>query len=324
MKKGLNKHLISSIEEVVAKGTNIANLLMDILDISKDAIYRRIRGEVSFTFEELANISEKLNISLDNIIGLKSSEQAVFNLNLLRLPATNSSLSMYVKFVSDYATLFHRLNQYPNSKISMACNAIPPSIIFQYPYLLKFRLYRWMSQSGIARNMTPMSEIEYPEELIPLTMLFVKNFFATKNLDITIDRSIITHYVKEVAYFAKLDLLTNEELANIKKELFEMLDFLESLAASGKYNNENSQIMIYLSNINIDTSYVFYGCDAFSSCDFLLYSINAINTQNPIMSNIQEEWINTLKRFSTLITYCGEIDRRNFFNTQRKHIIEIL
>ena len=47
------------------------------------SIYRRLRGEVPFTLEEAALISRKLGVSLDKIVGVSFSANAVFDLNVV-------------------------------------------------------------------------------------------------------------------------------------------------------------------------------------------------------------------------------------------------
>ncbi len=55
---------------------------MDIISIGKEAVYRRLRGEVPFTFYEVSLLSQSLGISLDQIVGTNRAEGAVFNLNV--------------------------------------------------------------------------------------------------------------------------------------------------------------------------------------------------------------------------------------------------
>ena len=45
----------------------LADMLMDTLYIGKEAVYRRLRGEVPFTLQESALISRKLGISLTKL-----------------------------------------------------------------------------------------------------------------------------------------------------------------------------------------------------------------------------------------------------------------
>ena len=68
MQNELNTSLIEAVKEKLPLKENLANLLIDTLYIGKEAIYRRLRGEVPFTLEEAALISRKLGVSLDNVI----------------------------------------------------------------------------------------------------------------------------------------------------------------------------------------------------------------------------------------------------------------
>lgn len=64
MQNELNTSLIEAVKEKLPLKENLANLLIDTLYIGKEAIYRRLRGEVPFTLEEAALISRKLGVSL--------------------------------------------------------------------------------------------------------------------------------------------------------------------------------------------------------------------------------------------------------------------
>ena len=57
MQNELNTSLIEAVKEKLPLKENLANLLIDTLYIGKEAIYRRLRGEVPFTLEEAALIS---------------------------------------------------------------------------------------------------------------------------------------------------------------------------------------------------------------------------------------------------------------------------
>ena len=53
MKDALNNGLIKAMREHLPEETNLANYIMDIISIGKEAVYRRLRGEVPFTFYEV-------------------------------------------------------------------------------------------------------------------------------------------------------------------------------------------------------------------------------------------------------------------------------
>lgn len=46
------------MKERIPQDMNLANTLADILCMGKEAVYRRLRGEVSFTIDEVALLSQ--------------------------------------------------------------------------------------------------------------------------------------------------------------------------------------------------------------------------------------------------------------------------
>lgn len=75
--QSLNELLIQAMESKIPDGTRLANVLIDILFIGKEAVYRRLRGEVPFTLNEAAIIAQELGISLDNTIGTKKQQECI-------------------------------------------------------------------------------------------------------------------------------------------------------------------------------------------------------------------------------------------------------
>ena len=59
MKNYIVNELIAAMKERIPRGINLANYLTDALCMGKEAVYRRLRGEVAFTFDEIAMISCK-------------------------------------------------------------------------------------------------------------------------------------------------------------------------------------------------------------------------------------------------------------------------
>lgn len=65
----LNAALIAAIQNGTPEYTNPAAILTDKLNIGREAAYRRLRGEVPFTFGEAAVLSAQMNFSLDRAVG---------------------------------------------------------------------------------------------------------------------------------------------------------------------------------------------------------------------------------------------------------------
>lgn len=139
----LNTNLIEVMKEKIPDGVNLANTLMDILYIGKEAVYRRLRGEVPFTLNEASIISKKLGVSLDQIVGISYTNNAMFDLNLLHY---SDPIKTYYKILDHYLELFESLRDDPTSELSTASNMIPQTYYLKYDSLSKFRLFKWMYQ----------------------------------------------------------------------------------------------------------------------------------------------------------------------------------
>ena len=64
----LHDNLLKAIREKLPYEENLASVLGNLLCIGKEAIYRRLRGDVPFTLLETAQISKEMNISIDGYV----------------------------------------------------------------------------------------------------------------------------------------------------------------------------------------------------------------------------------------------------------------
>ena len=102
----LSTGIIEAVKTKLPQKDNLANTLMDILYIGKEATYRRLRGEVPFTLAEAAILSRKLGISLDTIIGTSFRENAVFDMNIVDY---QNPFKTYFTILDRYVKLFHTI-----------------------------------------------------------------------------------------------------------------------------------------------------------------------------------------------------------------------
>ena len=71
-KEFLFKNLIEVLQDRVPQRGKLAELLAELLDIEKEAVYRRLRGSVPFSFQEVHTIADYFGFSLDSIVDIVS------------------------------------------------------------------------------------------------------------------------------------------------------------------------------------------------------------------------------------------------------------
>lgn len=239
----LNTNLIEVMKNKIPDGVNLANTLMDILYIGKEAVYRRLRGEVPFTLNEASIISKKMGVSLDQIVGISYTNNAMFDLNLLHY---SEPIKTYYTIISHYLELFESLRYDLTSELSTASNMIPQTFYLKYDNLSKFRLFKWMYQNEKVNCVKYFSELNLSDELKQAQKDFVNATQYIQTTNYIWDSMMFVNLVNDIKYFASIHLITDEEVIKLQEELLMLLDDLENIAAKGKFNTgKNVRIYIY-------------------------------------------------------------------------------
>lgn len=314
----LNTGLVNAVKEKLPSKDNLANALMDILYIGKEAIYRRLRGEVPFTLAEAAVISRKLGISLDKMIGVSFRDNAVFDMNIV---SSEKPFEAYYSILEKQVDLFRSVKEDETSEIGTSSNIIPQTLSLKYNMLSKFRLFKWMYQNENIKC-KHFEEMEIPQKMVEKQKEYSDLVSHIHSVDYIWDNMIFSHLVNDIQYFCSIHLITDEDKDRLKKELFLLIDEMEELSARGK-SKAGNDVKIYISNINFEATYSYLDTSSTQLSLIRIYSINSITTQDQEMFRGLKEWIQSLKKFSTLISESGEMQRIQFFKQQRE-IVSIL
>src|SRR5215467_4912156 len=79
----LQVNLFQHIKAKIPANLSLVDEIADVLDISNDSAYRRIRGEKEISFEEIQKLSNKFKISIDEVLNLKNNSM-LFSGNLIQ------------------------------------------------------------------------------------------------------------------------------------------------------------------------------------------------------------------------------------------------
>ena len=74
----LQQQLFSFLKDSIPPHLSLVDELCDLLNLSHDSVYRRIRGEKPISLAELKIICEKYHISLDQLLQLEN-ESVLFD-----------------------------------------------------------------------------------------------------------------------------------------------------------------------------------------------------------------------------------------------------
>lgn len=315
----LNQELINILKYRTPKDYNTVDLLINILPLSKEAAYRRLRGEIVFTFEEVVTICKKMNISLDLLAGTKQEGTYAFHFSVIH---SNDPTEGFCKMLSQIRTTLDFAEKDKNSFSARAYRTVPQEFLYMYESLAKvytsILLYQTQPQST-------------PNELLKVGMS--DHVFALQkdvaigmhgiNSVLVMDKRIIADYVEIVKYYHMLGLLSAEDIVQIKKDMHCMLDDIQQSATTG-LSPRGKNLDIYISNISFDCTYTYLETFGYKAASVGIYCVDHISCEHPEICDDHKLWIDSLIRSSYLISVSGEFQRNQFFDKQRNYINTML
>ena len=311
----LYQDLIIQLKNRIPQNSKLVSKLVDILQLEKEAVYRRLRQEVPFKFEEIVTIAKKFNVSLDSMIGIDARTTLPFQFQSIE---DENPVKIDYLMLDNYLHAIKHVASDPAGEILSVTNLLPQLFYTGFKYIYHFYYFKWRYYSVPANQIKLYHEIIFPEQLIKIIDEIFVNSKKVKTTYFILDNHIFQNIVNDVTYFNSIRLIKDEDLYNIKEELLKFLDYLEDIATRGFADNSSNKVFIYISDTSIDTS---YSCiDSQSSFRFSLiwsFIFNSILTFNIEALEMMKRRIQSIIRTSTLLSVTGEKQRLTYFETQR-------
>jgi len=319
-KDDLHGYLLQTLQKKIPEQTKLVDTLMDILFMEKGAIYRRLRGEVPFTFFEVVNIAEKLDISLNSFVCADSVQVDRFELTIIDYVNMNE---MDYKQWEDYISLIGSAKNVPQSVLAESSNVLPMSIYAKFDSLVKYYLFKYQYLLNESEERITFGDIVVPDRL---QEIYRSYFSESKNFGKSIyiwDYSIFRYLVNDIRFFFDIKLISANDIQEIKKDLFVLLDYLEDITQYGCFKETGNPVSFYISDVNFDADYSYVQLNDFHMAHVRTFILNSVASTDPYSFRKMQNWIHSLKKSSTLITQSGTAFRTEFFEKQRGIISEL-
>jgi hypothetical protein len=118
-------------------------------------------------------------------------------------------------------------------------------------------------------------------------------------------------------------LLETEDVLKIKDDLFQLLDFLENIAITGRFKETGNEVNIYISDVDITSNYCYMEADDLRFSLIKTFILTSVTSLDEKTFEKMKDWIHSFIKISSLITVAGEKQRIMYFDTQRKIVNEL-
>lgn len=315
-KEKLNANVLRAIKQKVPDKTQLVRLLSDSLCIEKEAVYRRIRGDVVFTFSEIATLANELGLSLDSIVSSTfTGKSKPFHLKLVNYmnPTDMDYAMMY-----QYYDIIKESGKDPNSELMDCTNILPPELFLGFKTIEKIYLFKSMYNSGMTNAIQNLNEVKLP----PKVREFMRNAtMATKEIKNTyyiFDPLVFQYLVNDIVYFKSINLIHAQDVEILINELLKLILRLEEMAVAGQHESTGNNLRMYIASVNFDTSIWYLDIHNLHISLIKSFVFNHFISLEEESFLIIKQRISGLLRSATQISVSGERERINFFQRQRE------
>jgi len=301
---------------------DIAATVGDILRIERDAAYRRLSGKVMFSAQEIGILASQLNISLDKLI--RVDDEYIWLPFILEQPMKMTSMDGLLNMSESMMEHIRALKGGPIETGNIYCS-LPLEFYLYSPILTKFMFFRWGYHFVGTEEFNNYSEWKIPERILGWPDKIREIYHVDKAYYIW-DETLISNLVREIAGFYRMHIITKKEMKEIKDQFKDMLNKIEqclhgTYAPSMVVADEGD---FYISPVSLGFTGTYFTAGDSHVIELATNFSFSIIRDDPESFKKMKQWLDSFKNISTMLSRSGRLERRVYFEEQRKIIDSIL
>lgn len=320
----LQQQLFTYLKENIPPHISLVDELCDLLDLSTDSVYRRIRGEKPISLAELKKICEHYHLSIDQLLQLQNDSV------LFDAPGMNTVPGEFVEYVKGMLKQFTYFNSFKSKEFLYLCKDVPIWYFYLFPEMAAFKTFFWSKTINNHPELIhkAFSLKEYPYEdcfAVGQQVLQLHNLIPSIELW---NLESIHSTINQVSYYKDAGNFKNfDDLDAVINSFHQMLDHLQLQSEKGVKFMPGATDVAYKAPIQFYVNELILGNNTMllhlddKKLSMVSYSVfNYLFTRDERFSNKIANTFNTLLSRSTLISKTGEKDRNRFFNALRDKV----
>jgi len=318
MLKALNQ-IVNQMERQLGPGNSLALELTQILDVSIDTAYRRLRGQSQFSLSELCLLSEHFKFSLDDVInGHPVSRNFHFN----RLYEDEHAFSNYLMAITEE---LERLRK-SNGSITFVASELPISQSFQDSLLRRFKVFYWqkviLGQSWM-KGIRFGEGFQLGEHSLNYTDRLMSTYHALQKQEIWTEETL-DDTLRQVVYCKEGGLFEDHiQLKLIRDALLQLLDRIERDLEHHSELKSNA-LKFYVCSTELGNNIVLMDFGDRSKAFVKFNTFNTLSTDYAEFCNEIERMVDANLKKSVEISGKSDVIRYQFFETLRNKVCRVL
>ncbi len=314
------QHIKTLLPEQFALVDSIA----EVLDISNDSAYRRIRGEKAISLDEIEKLASHFRVSLDQLLQLQND--SVF----FSAPGLTGPGNEFVQYLKDVLKQYNYFNSFKTAEMRYLCKDIPLWDLYLFPEFAAFKTFFF---SKTIYNLPEFNNTKFSleehrfKDCFDLSQEILREHNKLQSVELW-NLESINSAINQIDYYWEAgNFKSRSDHEAVINSFQQMLDHLEVQAENGvKFMpgmdpaGTNGPIQFYVNELILGNNTALLILDG-KRVSMITYSIfNYLITRDDRFCNRSFQTFDTLLSRSTLVSKTGEKDRNRFFNILREKV----
>jgi len=309
--------LMQRLKDALPDNISLVDELADLLQVSNDSAYRRMRGETQLSIEEISSICKHFKLSFDAFIN--SSDDGLVSFKYNKMDGNPEAFTSYFRSImNDLDKIMH----FEDKEVIFAAEDIPVFHHFARPELTAFKMFYWKKS---ILNAKEFEDKKYDpsfidEELMQVAEKIYQQYSKVSSIEIWSDDTA-NSTIKQIEFYWEAGIFkTKEDALRICDQVSQMLERIKrqaelnvKLDKDDKPTSAESNYALYHSDVMIGNNCVMVTTGGVKATYLSYHTFNTILTTNAGFCNETDQWLKTLIRKSNLISGVAEKQRYRYF-----------
>ena len=313
----LQDRLFSLVKAKLLPNQSLSDAISEILHVSTDSAYRRIRGETPLVLEELVTLCRHYQFSMDQLVGIGQPNVMFQD---IRIHKENFS---FEKYLQDLKKQLEALEGFSSKQVIYMSKDLPVFYNFYFRPLASFRYFFWMK---IQLQHPEFEKAQFDFDLLPHTIEnsskeLLRTYNEIPSTEIWNIESI-NSTISQIEFSKSSGHFRNQEdIKKVYDALEDTILHLQDQAEHGCKFLPGEDPKLQAPNLRFFSNRVVLGDNTVltladnSKTAFINYgNLNYLRTKDEVFcNNLFNDFSNLIRR-STQISATGERQRNIFFN----------
>ena len=307
---------------------SLVDEVADLLGVSTDSAYRRIRSQTALTFDEATVLAARFQLSLDHFVAT-DNPQIGFSYRPL-----NEQSYTFIDYLRTIRDDLATINAFEDREVLYLANDIPFFHLLQVPEVAAFKMFFWektildfQSRSNEKFDLFVLRN----EEVASICREIREAWCSIPSVEFY-GSDAVTYTLKQINYYHESGLFAQSSTAQfLCEKLLEVMNHLEAQAVYGrKFTGQkvpeawkeepgNNYQLYYNEVLHVDNTVLVKAGNNVAS--YLTNNgLNSLSTVSQGFYESSRKAINVLLRKSTLISGTSEKERNKVFRSYRQQI----